>query len=122
VEERFAELAREVARTEPDPIVASSAPLILSFKSVTDTIPVVGVMADPVAYGIVASVARPGGNITGVGVDAGLEIWGKRLQILREAVPTASKVPLLATRGQYALEVAMREAARKTGICDIVSY
>jgi putative ABC transport system substrate-binding protein len=55
-------------------------------------------MADPVPYGIVASLARPGGNVTGVSVEAGLEIWGKRLQVLREVVPTASRVGFLGSR------------------------
>jgi putative tryptophan/tyrosine transport system substrate-binding protein len=104
--------------TKPDLISATSSGLVLSFKAVTDTIPVVGMMADPVAFGIVASLARPGGNITGVSVDAGLEIWGKRLQMLREAIPTASRVGFLtAARGwDLAQGVAMREAARQAGI------
>ncbi len=94
-QERFAELARDVVHTKPDLIFATSNPLVLRFKAATDTIPVVGFMADPVAHGLVASLARPGGNITGVSPDAGLEIWGKRLQILREVIPTASKVGYL---------------------------
>ena len=52
----------------------------------------------PVAFGIVSNLARPGGNITGVSVDAGLEIWAKHLQILREVVPTAGKVAYLNAR------------------------
>ena len=97
-EDRYAELARDVVRAKPDLIVASSSRLVLSFKAATDKIPVVSSMADPVPYGIVASLARPGGNITGVSVEAGLEIWGKRLQILREAIPTASRVGFLGSR------------------------
>jgi putative tryptophan/tyrosine transport system substrate-binding protein len=118
-EERFTELAREVARAKPDLIVASSPGLVLSFKAATETIPVVGSMGDAVADGIVASLARPGGNVTGVSAIAGLEIWGKRLQILREAIPTASKVGFLAaTRGGWDLASgrAMQEAARQAGI------
>ena len=76
-------------------IVAAASRLVLSLKAATDTIPIVAVMADPVPFGIVASIARPGGNITGVSVEAGLDIWGKRLQVLREAIPTASKVGFL---------------------------
>jgi ABC transporter substrate binding protein len=74
-QERYAELAREVVRTKPHLIVAASTPLVLIFKAATDTIPVIGTMADPVAYGVVSNLARPGGNVTGVSVDAGLEIW-----------------------------------------------
>ena len=53
---------------------------MLIFKELTNTVPVIGVMADPVAYGVVSILARPGGNVTGVSVDAGLEVWAKRLQ------------------------------------------
>jgi putative ABC transport system substrate-binding protein len=74
-EERFPELCREVVGTKPDVIVTSASRLVLSFKAATHTIPVVASMADPVPFGIVTSIARPGGNITGVSVEAGLEIW-----------------------------------------------
>jgi putative tryptophan/tyrosine transport system substrate-binding protein len=117
-QERYTELAREVVRARPDLIVAVSSPLVLIFKAVTDTIPVVGIMADPVAYGVVSNLARPGGNITGVSVDAGLETWAKRLQILQEVVPTAAKVGFLISRSSWDLAQgrAMQEAARRLGI------
>jgi putative tryptophan/tyrosine transport system substrate-binding protein len=75
-------------------------------------------MADPVAFGIVPNLARPGGNITGISVDAGLEIWAKRLQILREVVPTAAKVGYLTPRPSWDLAQgrAVQEAARGLGI------
>jgi putative tryptophan/tyrosine transport system substrate-binding protein len=97
-EERYAGLADAVVRTKPDLIVTAASRLVLSFKTATDKIPIVASMADPVPYGIVASLARPGGNVTGVSVEAGLEIWGKRLQVLREVVPTASRVGFLGSR------------------------
>src|SRR5262249_59049638 len=81
--ERYVPLADEVTRTKPDLIVAASTPLVRALKDATDSIPIVATMADPTAYGVVTSVARPGGNVTGVSVEAGLEIWAKRLQILR---------------------------------------
>jgi len=117
-EERYPELCHEVVRTNPDIIVTNTSRLVLGFKRATDTIPVVAVMADPVPFGIVTSLARPGGNITGVSVEAGTDIWGKRLQILREAVPTASKVGYLGSRQMWDLpEVnVLREAARQLGI------
>jgi putative ABC transport system substrate-binding protein len=71
------------------------------FKAVTDKIPVIGVMADPVAYGVVSNLARPGGNITGVSVDAGLETWAKRLQLLQEVVPSAAEVGYLNLRPRW---------------------
>jgi len=74
-EDRYPELCRDVVGTKPDVIVTSASRLVLSFKAATHTIPVVASMADPVPFGIVTSLARPGGNITGVSVEAGLEIW-----------------------------------------------
>jgi putative ABC transport system substrate-binding protein len=117
-QERYGELAREVVRSKPDLIVVVNSPLALIFKSATDTIPIVGSMADPVAFGVVTNLARPGGNITGVSVEAGLEIWAKRLQILREVVPTAAKVGYLNSRSNWDLAQgsAMQEAARRAGI------
>src|SRR5262245_27097125 len=117
-QERYPELARQVVRTEPHLIVAVSTPLVLIFKAVTDKIPVIGVMADPVAYGVVSNLARPGGNITGVSVDAGLETWAKRLQLLQEVVPTAAKVGFLHLRSSWHLPQgkAVQEAARQLGI------
>src|SRR5262252_4457274 len=78
-EERYPELCREVVRTKPDVIVTASTRLVLSFKAATNTVPVVAAMGDPVPVGIVANIARPEGNITGVSSVAGTEIWGKRL-------------------------------------------
>jgi putative ABC transport system substrate-binding protein len=117
-EERFAELAREVVHAKPDLIVTAASRLVLSFKAATETIPVVASMADPVSFGVVASLARPGGNITGVSVEVGPEIWGKRLQVLLEAVPTASRVGFLGSRQIWELPqvTALREATRQLGI------
>jgi putative tryptophan/tyrosine transport system substrate-binding protein len=117
-QERYAELAREVVRAEPHLILANGSPLALIFKAVTDKIPVVGIMADPVAFGVVSNLARPGGNITGVSVDAGLETWAKRLQLLQEVVPTAAKVGFLHLRSSWHLPQgkAVQEAARQLGI------
>jgi putative tryptophan/tyrosine transport system substrate-binding protein len=72
------DLARDVVRRDPDLIVAVNTPLVLDLKAATTTIPIVGVFAHPVEVGIVPSIARPGGNITGVSVDIGNEQWGKR--------------------------------------------
>jgi putative ABC transport system substrate-binding protein len=117
-EDRYPELCRDVVGTKPDVIVTSASRLVLSFKAATHTVPVVASMADPVPFGIVSSLAWPGGNITGVSVEAGLEIWGKRLQVLREAIPTASKVGFLGSRQIWDLPqvAATREAAAQVGI------
>jgi putative ABC transport system substrate-binding protein len=114
--DRFQELAREVVLTRPDLIHATSNPLILSFKAATDTIPIVGYMADPVTLGLVASMARPGGNVTGVCPEPGLEIWAKRLQILREVIPAISKVGFLNAGPAGPTASTLQEAARTAGI------
>src|SRR5215470_939624 len=117
-EERYPELCREVVRTKPDVIVTASTRLVLSFKAATNTVPVVAAMGDPVPVGIVANIARPEGNITGVSSVAGSEIWGKRLQILREAVPTASKIGFLGSRQLWSRPSTdvLRKAAQQSGI------
>src|SRR3954468_489671 len=64
--DRYAELARKVVNTHPDLIVTLGAHLSLDFKMATTTIPIVTIAFDPIALGLVPSIARPGGNITGV--------------------------------------------------------
>ncbi len=76
--ERYAELARDVVNAHPDLILAVGARLSLDFKMATTTIPIVTIIIDPIAMGLVASIARPGGNITGVTVAAGC--WSRRCQ------------------------------------------
>jgi putative ABC transport system substrate-binding protein len=99
--ERFGELAHEVVHTGPDVVIISGNALALAFTTPTSTVPVVGVTADPMAYGLTSSVARPGGNFTGVTVDAGIELVAKYLEIVRETVPMATKVGFLASRGEW---------------------
>ena len=92
--------------------------MVLDFKVETTTIAIVGTAADPVAYGIVPSLARPGGNITGVSAALDISIWSKRVELLREAAPRASRMGLLASR--YAWETPMgavvREAVQREGV------
>ena len=87
-----------VERYSPDLIVTITSRMVLNFKAATTAIPIVGLMADPVTFGIVESLAHPGGNITGISTDAGPEIWGKRLDLLREAAPGTSRAGFLASR------------------------
>ena len=70
----YAELASEVVRQQPDVIFASSTRIVLPLKAATSTIPIVGEMGDPIHWGIVDSLARPGGNITGVSNTEGEEM------------------------------------------------
>ena len=99
--ERHQVLAREVAQLKPDLILAITSRLVMAFKVATKTIPIVGLTSDPIAEGLVASLARPGGNITGFSATAGDEILGKRLELLREVVPTVSRVAFLAPRRSW---------------------
>src|SRR5712691_83913 len=116
--EHYGELARNVVRQKPDLIFANSSRLVREFKAATAVIPIVAVTADPIAFGLVASLARPGGNITGVSTDAGKEILGKYLEVLRDIVPAASRVAYLAAKGiwetRYGRE--MQEVAQRSGI------
>ena len=116
--ERYAELVRNVVNTHPDVIVTLGARLSLDFKKATTTIPIVTIMFDPVAQGLVSSIARPGGNITGVTIAGGFEIIGKRLGLLVEAVPKLSSVGYLASRPYWEdiRGAAAREAAKRAGI------
>src|SRR5215510_4002088 len=90
------ELARDVLRSKPD-VILSLGQWVDILKPLT-TIPNVAFMGDPVGYGLVASLAHPGGNITGVSIDAGPEVNAKRLELLKEAIPQASRVGVLAAR------------------------
>jgi putative tryptophan/tyrosine transport system substrate-binding protein len=93
--DRLRELAAELVRRKPDIIVAFSTTAARPVKQATDTIPIVAVgMADPVADELVASLARPGGNVTGT-TFLGPELVAKRLQLLREVVPGLSRVAAL---------------------------
>jgi putative ABC transport system substrate-binding protein len=115
--ENFAEVAHAVLRDAPELIAASGDRLAREFKAATDIIPIVATVSDPVTLGLVKSLAQPGGNITGTSIDGGVEMEGKRLELLREMVPRASKVGYLATRrvweeGTY-VKATKEAAARK---------
>jgi putative ABC transport system substrate-binding protein len=116
--ERFPDLAREAVLSKPDIIFSQSARLLLALKAATSSIPIVGVTSDPVAFGIVTSLARPGGNITGVVGDGGPEFWEKHVEIVRAALPTVSKVAYLSPRALWdgVTGATTREAAARLGM------
>jgi putative tryptophan/tyrosine transport system substrate-binding protein len=93
--ERYADIAREIVASNPDLIVTGTNPVVLAFNSITSTVPIVAFMIDPLKAGLVASLARPGGNLTGITLDPGVELWGKRLELLKEAVPSAARTAFL---------------------------
>jgi putative ABC transport system substrate-binding protein len=116
--DQYSELARDVVRSNPDLIFTDQGSLVLALKAATTTIPIVGATGDPVAGGIVPSLARPGGNITGVSGNAGPEISGKYVELLREAIPGVSTVGFLASRKGWEQPegAAMRETAQRVQI------
>jgi putative ABC transport system substrate-binding protein len=93
------ELATEFARRKVDVIVTSGTPLILAARQATATIPIVfSAAGDPVGSGLVESLARPGGNVTGLSV-LSTDLAGKRLDLLRELVPALRRVAIMGNVG-----------------------
>ncbi|HET7888667.1 MAG TPA: ABC transporter substrate-binding protein, partial [Bradyrhizobium sp.] len=84
--DRYGDVAQSIVASKPDLIVAVSGPIALQLTPLTTSIPILAISADPVVGGLVTNLARPSGNITGISVDTGLDVWGKRLQFLNEAV------------------------------------
>ena len=118
-DERFPGLAAELVRLKVDLILTRGTPAALAAKGATGTIPVVITgLADPVGQGIVASLAHPGGNITGVSAIV-TEIYAKRVELLRELAPRAARIAALLNMSSPALPPAWKEietAARSLGI------
>jgi putative ABC transport system substrate-binding protein len=115
--EHFPDLAQGVVGRNPDVIIVGTTYLTLDFKAATTTIPIVGMFANPVESGIVPSLARPGGNITGVAVNIGDEQWGKRYQLLRQFVPHLTTVAVLDTRRYRDYwEASMPELSRRWAV------
>ena len=114
----YRDLARTVVSTGPDAILTVASPLAFAFKAATQTIPIVAITGDPVVSGLVSSLARPGGNLTGATVDAGVELYGKRLELLVQLRPHASRIGYLASSQNWSTTqaAAAREAAHRTNI------
>jgi putative ABC transport system substrate-binding protein len=106
--ERFAEMAADLVRQHVDVLVASSQAAALAAQRATKTIPIVMVNAtDPVEAGLVASLAQPGANVTGLSQQLTREIRAKQLQLLKEALPKMSRVAVL--QHSVATTVGLRE-------------
>jgi putative ABC transport system substrate-binding protein len=115
-EERFAEIAAEFVRLKVDIIVTSGTPQVLAAKHATSVIPIVFAAAgDPVASGLVASLARPGGNATGLS-SLVADLAGKRLELLREVVPALRRLAIMGNVGNplTVLELGEVQAAAGT--------
>jgi putative ABC transport system substrate-binding protein len=114
----YTKLANDVVDTRPDVIFSMSGSLGLVFKAATTTIPIVTNSSDALAQGLVSNLAKPEGNLTGTAVNAGLEIWGKRIGLLKETIPQLSKLCVLAEtqkgwEGSFNADV--RQAAQAAG-------
>jgi putative tryptophan/tyrosine transport system substrate-binding protein len=97
--DRLSELAVELARLKPDVIVVADTSAAMAAKKATSTIPIVmASVGDPIARGLVASLARPGGNITGFASFAD-ELAGKRVEILKEVLPKATRIGVITGTG-----------------------
>jgi putative ABC transport system substrate-binding protein len=114
--EKYPALARTVVSHHPDLIFTVGSPLAKAIREETSSIPIVLAASDPVAEGLTDSLARPAGNITGASTIPGLEIWGKRLQLFREVVPTISRVGVLEAVGSGPEVAAMLQTSAKAGI------
>ena len=111
----YPDLAREVVARSPDVIVAIGNPITHAVRAATGTIPIVWIGPDPIQAGFATSFARPDSNITGVSMfDA--EFYAKRLQILKEAAPSASKVALLTMRRTWEASRQYQQASQRLQI------
>jgi putative tryptophan/tyrosine transport system substrate-binding protein len=117
--ERAAEIAAEFVRLKADVIATWATAPALAAKSATSTIPIVfALAADPIGSGLVASLARPGGNATGISVQ-NIDLGGKRLELLREVVPDLRRLAVMANVGVPDAAAEMREVqaiARTLGL------
>src|SRR5215472_3214367 len=117
--ERYADLAAELVRLKVDIIVADFTPPAVAAKKATSTIPIVmTTLTDPIGTGLVASLARPGGNVTGLTNISG-ELGGKQLELLKEIVPKLNRVTILRTVGSVADDLFVKETevpARALGV------
>ena len=115
-EERFAEIAAELVRLKADVIVTSGTQAVMASKNATSVIPIVFATAgDPVGSGLVGSLARPAGNVTGLATLAN-ELAGKRLELLREVVPDLRRVAIMGNIANpyMTLELGEVQAAART--------
>jgi putative tryptophan/tyrosine transport system substrate-binding protein len=117
--ERYADLARDVVTRQPDLVFTIGNAISRRLQLASATIPIVALVADPIATGLSTSLARPSGNVTGVSIDAGIEIWGKRLALLKETVLRLSSAGFLSSKRIWDDEMQMtplRDAAKQLGI------
>jgi putative tryptophan/tyrosine transport system substrate-binding protein len=106
--DRLPTVASELVRLKVDVILTSTTPAIQAAKQATTTIPIVAISTDPVGSGLVASLARPGGNITGLSL-LGPEINGKQLELLKETLPKVKRVAFVGNPASVAFALRFKE-------------
>jgi putative tryptophan/tyrosine transport system substrate-binding protein len=118
--DRLPDLAAELVRLKMDVIVASPTPGATAAKKATGAVPIVAVsLTHPVELGLVASLARPGGNVTGVSYSVGADVFGKDLELLKDIVPRVRRVAVLSNPDSPARPLTIRnvkDAARSLGV------
>ncbi len=118
--DRLPDLATELVRLKVDIIVAVQTQATVAAKNATGTIPIVMVaVTDPVGHGLIASLAHPGGNVTGLSFSVGVDTFGKGLELLKETVPKVRRVAILSNPAHPAQPLAIRNlkvAARSLGV------
>src|SRR5262249_38841623 len=127
LEHRYAEgrfevlpaLARELLAWNPDVLFVSTTLAALAAKAATSTVPIVMVsVADPLGVGLIDSLSRPGGNVTGI-TNIGADLAGKRLQILKEIVPAASKIAILINPDDQNAQSQLQDAKLAAGKLEV---
>ena len=112
---RLPELAAELARLGVELIVAAPSSAALAARSATNSIPIIMInVGDPVGLGLIESLARPGGNVTGLSFSVGMETFAKGLEFLRDAVPGLQRVAVLINASNQASVLVRRELEAKT--------
>ena len=120
--EKLSELAADLVRLNVDIMVASGASAVRAAKNATKTIPIVMAGApDPVAFELVSSLAKPGGNVTGLSDSVGREVEGKRLELLKETVPKIARVAVVLDSASRMDITPAQEAARALGLSLLIS-
>ena len=118
--DRLPDLAAELVRHKVDIIVAVPTPAAVAAKKATAAIPIVMIgVADPVGLGLIASLARPGGNVTGLSWSVGVELWVKQLELLKEILPKDRRVAILSNPANPFQALAIEDlkvAARSLGL------
>lgn len=117
--DRLPDLAAELVRLKVDVFVATSSPAVTAARNATATIPIVMInVSDPVGQGLIASLAHPGGNVTGLSYSVGLELFSKQLGLLEEVVPKVRRIAILSNPANSSHALAIRDvkvAARSLG-------